>query len=225
MTNTEHISAHADPENETPWAMQFVVHDTKDFTPLQLANAVATATSLFLTTIPNNYARGEAVQRWMEGRIRKILRRAKNSTWNNLESLSHETYTVEGVTIRVFDPSSMDAIPREISKCQVSHLKTLPEQTASVGPEDAMLRIYTNRSLNMSPAKAAVAAGHIAQLMGLELSLADYEKWQADGFRVRTSTLGSISDFEAGASSVSVYDAGFTEVEPGSITAVGIWTK
>lgn len=219
------ISAHTDPEGETPWAMQFVVKDTKDFTPLQLANAVATATSRFLDTLEEGTPRAEAVKRWMSGRIRKILRRAKNSGWNALEELSHEEYTVEGVTIRVFDPSYMDEIPRAISKCQVSHLTTLPEQGAKKGAKDALLDIYTNRSLNMSAAKAAVAAGHVAQLMGLELSPADYEKWRQAGFTVRTSTLGALGEFEARAASVAVRDAGLTEVEPGSITAIGIWSE
>lgn len=219
------ISAHADPEGETPWAMQFVVKDTKDFTPLQLANAVATATSQFLDTIEHGTARADAVKRWMEGRIRKILRRAKNSGWHALEELPHETYLVEGVEIRVFDPSSMDEIPRAISKCQVSHLTTIPEQTAKIGPAEALLDIYTNRSLNMSPAKAAIAAGHVAQLMGLKLSPADYEKWRKSGFKVRTSTLGILGEFEALAASVAVRDAGLTEVPSGSITAIGIWSE
>lgn len=218
------ISAHADPEGETPWAMQFVVKDTKNFTPLQLSNAVATATSRFLDTIEPGTPRAEAVKRWMEGRIRKILRRAKNSAWNALTELAHEEYTVDGVDIRVFDPSAMDEIPRAVSKCQVSHLTTLPEQTAKIGPADAFLNIYTNRSLNMSPAKAAIAAGHVAQLMGLELSPADYEKWKAAGFTVLTSTLGSLGEFEALAASVAVRDAGLTEVPSGSITAIGIWS-
>ncbi len=218
------ISAHADPEGETPWAMQFVVKDSKDFTPLQLANAVATATSRFLDTLEPGTPRDDAVKRWMEGRIRKILRRAKNSAWNALAELPHETYTVGGVEIRVFDPSSMDEIPRAISKCQVSHLTTLPEKEAKVGPKDALLDIYTNRSLNMSPAKAAVAAGHVAQLMGMKLSPADYEKWRQAGFTVRTSSLGDLGEFEATAASVAVHDAGLTEVPSGSITAIGIWS-
>lgn len=219
------ISAHADPEGETPWAMQFVVKDTKDFTPLQLANAVATATSRFLDSIEHGTPRANAVKRWMEGRIRKILRRAKNSAWNALEELPHETYTVEGVEIRVFDPSSMDEIPRAIAKCQVSHLTTLPEEKAKTGSPEALLDIYTNRSLEMSPAKAAIAAGHVAQLIGLKLSADDYEKWKKAGFTVRTSTLGALGEFEAQAASVAVRDAGLTEVPSGSITAIGIWSE
>lgn len=224
MSTEPFISAHEDPEGESPWALQCVVEDNKDFTGLQLAHALAVSVASFLDSVKPDSERAKSIERWMEGRIRKILRRAKNSAWNAVQAEDGETYEVEGVKIRVLTPTAMDSIPKAVAKCQVSHLTTLPDTAATYGPLSPCLKIYTNRSLNMSAPKAAVAAAHVAQLMGMKLTLADYNLWRENKFALTVSTLGEISDFVESVSSVAVRDAGLTEVVPGSITAIGIWT-
>lgn len=225
MTKQPFISAHKDPENESPWALQCVVKDTKEFTALQLAHAMAVSVASFLETIVPDTERSEAYQRWMNGRIRKILRRAKNAGWDAVQEIDGETYEVDGVSIRVFTPMAMDELPRAISKCQVSHLTTLENEKATYGSEDPFLKIYVNRSLNMSAPKAAVAAAHVAQLMEMKLTDEDYEAWKNSGFALSVSSLGEVTDFVESVSTVAVHDAGLTEVVPGSITAIGIWVK
>jgi peptidyl-tRNA hydrolase len=224
MTKQPFISAHKDPEDESPWALQCVVKDTKDFTGLQLAHALATSVASFLDSLEPETERYEAYQRWMNGRIRKILRRAKNSAWDAVQEVDGETYEVEGVSIRVLTPTAMDSIPRQVAKCQVSHLSTTPDEKATYGSEKPFLKIYTNRSLNMSAPKAAVAAAHVAQLMAMKLTDEDYSAWKASSFALSVSSLGEVTDFVESVSSVAVHDAGLTEVVPGSITAIGIWT-
>lgn len=224
MTKQPFISAHADPADESPWALQCVVKDTKDFTGLQLAHALATSVASFLDAIEPGTERAEAYSRWMDGRIRKILRRAKNSAWEAVQAEDGETYEVDGVTIRVMTPSAMDAIPRAVSKCQVSNLATIEDKVATHGALSPFLKIYTNRSLNMSAPKAAVAAAHVAQLMAMKLTEEDYDAWKTASFPLTVSSLGEITDFIESVSSVAVHDAGLTEVIPGSITAIGIWT-
>ena len=224
MSAEPFISAHDDPENESPWALQCVVEDTKAFTGLQLAHALAVSVASFLDSIEPGTPRSEAMERWMQGRIRKILRRAKNSSWVSVQTEDGETYEVDGVNIRVLTPTAMDAIPKAVAKCQVSHLSTLPDSVATHGPLTPLLKIYTNRSLNMSAPKAAVAAAHVAQLMGMKLTEEDYNLWKSKNFALTVSSLGEVSDFVESVSSVAVRDAGLTEVVPGSITAIGIWT-
>lgn len=224
MTKQPFISAHKDPEDESPWALQCVVKDTKDFTALQLAHAMAVSVASFLDSIEPDTERSNAYQRWMDGRIRKILRRAKNSGWDAVQEVDGETYEVDGVSIRVLTPTAMDAIPRPVAKCQVSHLTTLENTVATHGSDAPHLKIYTNRSLNMSAPKAAVAAAHVSQLMAMKLTDEDYEAWKASSFALTVSSLGEITDFVESVSSVAVHDAGLTEVVPGSITAIGIWT-
>lgn len=220
------ISAHADPENEAPWAMQIIVKEDHLPTPLELAAAVSHAVLAYLDTATVDPARGAAVKRWMDGRIRKVLRRAKNSRWDVLEAEDGLTTTTGNTTVRVFTPSSMDEIPKNISRCQVSGLKTADEVLSQVSDyEDILVKpplvIYQNRSLNMSPAKAAVAAAHVAHLVSDRMDDEGYEKWRNLGFPLSVSSLGTIENFAADLATVAIRDAGLTEVVPGSITAIG----
>lgn len=223
MTAEQPISAHGDPEGESPWAMQCIVKDAKDFNSLQLAHAMAVAVASFLDSIEPGTPRAEAHARWMKGRIRKILRRAKNSTWEAVQAEDGETYEIDGVHLRILTPTAMDAIPKTVSKCQVSHLSTLENTVATHGSPLPYLKIYTNRSLNMSAPKAAVAAAHVAQLMAMKLTPEDYAAWKNDSFALTVSSLGTLGNFEEAMATVTVHDAGLTEVTPGSITAIGLW--
>lgn len=223
MSQEPIISAHEDPEGESPWALQCVVKDTKDFTHRQLAHALAVAVVSYLDTVEKDTERSKAVERWMAGRIRKLLRRAKNAGWEAVQAEDGETYEVDGVTIRVFTPTAMDSIPKSISKCQVAHLTSLDDSSSTYGSLSPCLKIYTNRSLNMSAAKAAVAAAHVAHIMSIRLTDEDYFLWKESGFALSVSSLGEVSDFIDSVADVSIHDGGLTEVEPGSITAVGFW--
>lgn len=225
IQNPPYISAHADPEGESPWAMQIVVKEDIEHTPLELANAVSIAVLNYLATVKTLESRFTAVKRWKQGRIRKVLRRAKNARWDALEAEDGVLTKVNNVEVRVFTPTAMDEIPRSISKCQVSGLKTSQEAYSTVPMDDSgWLNIYVNRSLKMSPAKAAVAAAHSAQLMSEMLTLEDYNAWKTAGFPLNASSLLVLEKWLGAAADVSVFDGGLTEVEPGSLTSIGIWT-
>lgn len=226
MTTKPFISSHPDPENEAPWAMQIIVNEDYLPTPLELAHAVSHAVLAYLETATVDPVRGAAVKRWMDGRIRKILRRAKNNRWEVLAAEDGVTTTTGNTTVRVFTPCSMDEIPKNISRCQVSGLKTADEVISSVSDwedraDKTPLMIYQNRSLNMSAAKAAVAAAHVAHLTSDRMDDEDYEKWRKSGFPLMVSSLGVIEEFAANAATVAIRDAGLTEVVPGSVTAIG----
>lgn len=221
------VSAHPDPENESPWAMQLVVNENHLATPLELAHATSHAVLEYLATATVDPARGAAVTRWMEGRIRKILRRAKNARWEALEAEDGLTTTTGNVSVRVFTPCSMDEIPKNISRCQVSNLKTADEKQAEIADEveaySPPLTIFQNRSLGMSPAKAAIAAAHVAHLVSDRMDDEVYAEWKSKGFPLAVSTLGEISNAVADSATVAIRDAGLTEVVPGSVTAIGFF--
>ena len=228
IENTEpFISAHSDPENESPWAMQIVVDESYLPTPLELAHAVSHAVLAYLHTATIDPARGAAVTRWMQGRIRKVLRRAKNARWEALEEVDGLTTTTGNTTVRVFTPCAMTEIPKILSRCQVSGLKVAEETQAKWTDEaeghDAPLTIFQNRSLGMSPAKAAVAAAHVAHLTSDRMDDEIYEQWRSKGYPLAVSTLGEISPAVADSATVKIHDAGLTEVIPGSVTAIGFF--
>jgi peptidyl-tRNA hydrolase len=228
MTTEPFISAHEDPEGESPWALQCVVEETADFSEQELAHALSVSVLNFLDAAKDNPEWSAAVTRWKQGRIRKILRRARNSRWTKLEDEQGLTTVTNEISIRVFVPSAMDAIPANIKKCQVSGLNASLKSV--MADEAGSLTIDINSALDMSPAKAAVACAHVAQLMSEQLSDVAYLSWKKSGFSIDIEYLDvpyfNEVHFPTGIDEVAdvvIHDGGLTEVEPGSITAVGFW--
>ena len=228
MTTEPFISAHADPEGESPWALQCVVEETTDFNEQELAHALSIAVLNFLDAAKDNPEWSAAVARWKQGRIRKILRRARNARWTKLEDEQGVTTVTNGISIRVFVPSAMDSIPANIKKCQVSGLNVNPKVIPAMAAGLATINI--NTALDMSPAKAAVACAHVAQLISEQLTEEAYLRWKNSGFSMEIGYLDvplfnevhSLTNIDE-AADVVIRDGGLTEVEPGSITAVGFW--
>jgi peptidyl-tRNA hydrolase len=223
MTTEPFISAHEDPEGESPWALQCVVNESAEFSENALSQATALAVLNFLDEARTNPEWASAVARWKQGRIRKILRRARNSKWDKLANEAGVTTTHHGVTVRVFVPSAMDSIPPAIKKCQVSGITATENEYLPSTNALPFLAIFSNRSLSMSPGKAAVACAHVAQLMSEQLLEEDYAEWKSLGFPLWASTLGQTNSWIEQFADVVIHDGGLTEVEPGSITAIGIW--
>lgn len=225
MTKEQLISAHADPEGESPWALQIVVEDTKDFSPLQLALATAKAVVSFLGDQSLTEDEEQSIRRWMQGRIRKVVRRAKNAAWTKAKEVPGRTYSFHGVNLHVVVPTAVDDLAPAIKKAQVSGLQTIPNEKSYIEDENSTFTIFLNRSLDMSAPKAAVAAAHAAQLMARMLTPADYYEWEQSGYPMKVTSLIAIDESTEQFCSVVVHDAGFTEVSPGSATSMGLWTK
>lgn len=226
MTTQPYISAHEDPEGRSPWAMQCVVNENTEFSDLELAHALAVAVANFLDRTRHNTEWAKAVDTWKEGRIRKIIRRAKNARWDKVQDEEGLTTTHNGITIRVFVPCAMDEIPANIKKCQVSGIKTdKPREYRTIPETGSYLMIFLNESLNMTAGKSAVAAAHVAHLMAEKLTEEDYAVWSNNGFPLAVSTLTSVGDWLEDYAAVTIHDGGLTEVEPGSITAIGFWVE
>lgn len=218
-----YISAYADPEGESPWALQCVVNETNEFSENALAQATAHAVVAFLDAARSNPEWGIAVDRWRQGRIRKILRRAKNARWDKLAEEEGLTTTFNGITVRVFVPSAMDEIPANIRKCQVSGIKVTQNEWLEHPKIAPGLQIHTNGALDMSPGKAAIAAAHVAHLTAERLTAEEYEQWKENGYPIALSKLSNIDSWVERYALVAIHDGGLTEVEPGSLTALGIW--
>lgn len=218
-----YISAYADPEGESPWALQCVVNESNEFSENALAQATAHAVVAFLDAARTNPDWGIAVDRWRQGRIRKILRRAKNARWDKLADEEGVTTTFNGITVRVFVPSAMDEIPANIRKCQVSGIKVTDNEWLELPQAAPCLQIHTNGELDMSPGKTAIAAAHVAHLTAERLTSEEYGQWKENGFPIALSKLSHIDEWVERYSLVAIHDGGLTEVEPGSLTALGIW--
>ncbi len=154
-----------DPPGEAPWAMPIVVRAEKGDEPTAAAVAEAAATAVVRLLDDPRTVDGEwhdEVQRWLDGRIRKVARRARGSRWDAAAELPGVTVSHAGAQVRAFVPGPTDAVPPQIAKLQVAGLDLEPGTPSSAAP--GILPIAVTPHVTMSPLKAAVQVAHAAQL-------------------------------------------------------------
>lgn len=228
------VAGTTDPEGESPWAMQLVVHlhrgspDQPPPTRTALCEAAAVAVVRLLTDPRSGDGGAWAgeVQRWTAGRIRKHCRRARGAAWQRVQELPGVTAEAAGAQVRAFVPSPVDAIPKDLAKLQLSGTEPEdPEPRREVEPQPSGPLVVSLTPEPFLPlGKAAAAAGHAAQLAAGQMSADRLAAWTAAGFPVlveqpdpaRWAWLRTVAP-------VQIVDAGFTVVRPGTCTAVARW--
>jgi hypothetical protein len=160
--------------------------------------------------------------RWLDGRIRKVARRARGTRWDAVQSLPGVTVDRGGAQVRAFVPMATDALPPDLSKLQVSGLD-LPLGEASLSTPNA-LKIALTPLVVMSALKAAVQVAHAAQLARTDMTDDELWLWRQTGFDVRLirPDVATWARWVATAR-VTVRDAGFTEIPPGTRTTITRW--
>ena len=206
--------------------MPLVVRVEKGEEPAAAAVAEACAMAVVRLLDDARSVTGEwsaEVGRWLDGRIRKVARRARGPRWTAVTALPGVTVAHRGAEVRAFVPTPTDAVPPEIGKLQVAGLELAPGDPAP--PHVGWLEIATTPAVAMTPLKTAVQVAHAAQLALTAMSLADLDDWRAAGFGVRL--IRPDADEWARwlpSARVVVRDAGFTEIDPGTRTAIGLWS-
>ena len=162
----------------------------------------------------------EAVRRWTDGRIRKVVRRARGAGWERALALPGITVTRGTAEIRVFPPVPVDDWPADLARLQVSGTELEdPEAPGKVAQGTPVL--WLNPGLPMTAGKAMAQVGHGAQLGWWELSPRDRSEWMEVDFDLAVRTAAPERWAELVASGLPVVrDGGFTEVAPGSCTVV-----
>jgi peptidyl-tRNA hydrolase len=183
--------------------------------------AAARAVLVFLTdprTVDGEWT--ELAQAWQDGRIRKVVRRARGAGWTRALALPGITVTHGSAELRVYPPVPVDDWPEDLARLQVSGTD-LTDEEPPPDPDLTAPVLWLNPGLEMTAGKAMAQAGHAAQLGWWQLPDDARAKWQADGFdlAVRTAITARWAVLLASGLPV-VRDAGFTEVEPGSCTVV-----
>lgn len=198
--------------------------------PPQRTDALETAARAVLTFLADPRCTepdGEwtpLVEAWTDGRIRKVVRRARGAEWTRAEALPG--ITVSGTDaapaqVRVFPPVPLDGWPKDLSRLQVSGTDlTDAEPPAPVEPGSLPV-LWLNPELEMTAGKAMAQVGHAAQLAWWRLDDAHRKAWADDDFRLAVR-VASRTAWPALADSDRpvVRDAGFTEIAPGSCTVV-----
>ncbi|WP_245536881.1 MULTISPECIES: hypothetical protein [Thermomonospora] len=217
------MAAYTDPADEPPWAMQLAVQVEKSAPPTHRAvcEAAAMAVVRLLTDPRSTEPEGpwhERVRRWESGRIRKVARRGRGIRWREAQELPGVTVDHDGARVRAFVPGPVDRVPPPLAKMQVAGLE-LEREEPKPPPEPPYAALALNPEVTMSTGKSAAQCGHAAQLLLRRGRAQDVAAWVAAGAPVHL-TAGLPWRECVRRAVVSVRDAGFTEVPPGTTTAV-----
>ncbi|MEU5846824.1 aminoacyl-tRNA hydrolase [Saccharopolyspora shandongensis] len=178
----------------------------------------------------------EAMHTWISGRIRKVARRARGAHWEAVQSLPGRTVRVGNAEVRAFLPMRVADMPKELSRLQISGSELEADDPGA--PLPGVPTLWLNPDVPMSAGKSAAQVGHATMILasllhgaGLD---AELESWAADGFRCSVrradaetwARLHPRDDPETAwrqARVAMVRDAGFTEVDPGTVTVLARW--
>ncbi|MGY1670673.1 hypothetical protein [Geodermatophilus sp. SYSU D00710] len=221
---------HADPEGESPWALQLVARVERRDPPTRTAVCAAAAVAV-VRLLADDRARpgGEwspPVRRWTDGAIRKHCRRARGVAWERVAALPGVTAQVGGAEVRALVPAALDALPPEVARLQLtgSELDD-PDACAAADPVPGgpvVVSVCPEPFLPLG--KAAAACGHAAQLTVMRMPPARLATWADAVFPVVVEHPDAARWARLVTSApVQVRDAGFTVVAPGTRTALARW--
>jgi peptidyl-tRNA hydrolase len=226
-------------EEETPEtvrAMPLVLRMEKAEPPRRTPLLEAAATAALAVCLDERALPGgewhDAVRAWADGRIRKIARRARGAHWQVAQEFPGVTVTVDGAQARALVPGRIADLPKEIARLQISG-SDLPSDEP-VPPPDDLPVLLLNPEVAMTVGKAAAQVGHGTMLLAALLSPGELEAWGRRRYAcsVRTPSVAQWKhlhpgDDPAGAwrsrRVIAVRDAGFTEVDPGTVTILAHW--
>jgi peptidyl-tRNA hydrolase len=157
-----------------------------------------------------------AVAIWVDHRIRKIARRARGAHWTAVQDLPGVTVDVGGAQARALLPGPVDDVPRVVARLQIGGTD-LPDDDPPPPAPDVPV-IWVNGALEMTVGKAAAQVGHASMLDAAARGLREVPP-----YAVRTAApahWANLCRAVAHGATVAVRDAGFTEVAPGTITAI-----
>lgn len=207
---------------QTVQAMQLAINLPKQDPPSRnqvLADAARAAVAVCLD--PRAGEDGfwrDALDTWYSHRIRKVARRARNKAWDDVQALPGVTVG----SVRAFVPSAVSEVPHAIAKLQIKGTEIEPREVLPFDSKAPLIAL--DASLQMSAGKAAAQAGHASMLLAAARETAWVQQWVEAGFplNVREMPRKEFSELAARPEAVAVRDAGFTEVAPGSTTAIAI---
>lgn len=208
--------------------MVIVVNDDRQSTIYAEDIFQAAITGVATLLVAAEGAVKESVNLWMSGRIRKIVKRARNKAWDDTASTEQGMMEVAFGTarVRVFPPFRISEMPAGVKKLQVTGLNTELKPELDDADSDhkwSGLKITVDSRLGMSTGKIVAQICHIAQLFLMNAEESKVNSWMTMGaFPVK---ILFSEDIESLPFDVEVHDAGFTEIPAGSKTAVGIYVN
>jgi peptidyl-tRNA hydrolase len=200
--------------------LPMVVRIERDSPPSRTDALEAAARAVLLMLTEPRPEWTDVVAAWDGQRIRKVVRRARGAEWRRALTVDGLDVACRSAELRVYPPVPVDAWPAELARLQVGG--TNLDDPDELPPADAGTPlILLSPHAEMTTGKAMAQAAHAAQLGWRSLRRRPRRKWQDAGFplAVRDAIPKQWgAAIQAGAP--IVHDGGFTEVEPGTATAL-----
>ena len=214
-----------DPRDATPqYALPLVIR-VERATPPSRTDALECAARAVLVLLadPRSTGDGEwapAIRNWTDGRIRKVVRRARGAAWERAAELAGITVGHRSAEVRVYPPIPVDDWPPELARLQVSGTD-FSDPGPPPPPSSSSPVLWITPEIPMTAGKAMAQVGHAAQLAWLRLTGRERSEWAEAGFDLAVRTASPARWRELLASGLPIVrDGGFTEVAPGSRTVV-----
>jgi hypothetical protein len=155
----------------------------------------------------------EATSLWLDGRIRKLAKRARASAWDAVTDVPGVIGSYGDAVVWVMPPTLVTDQNPAVKKLQVQGLD-LPSRPIE-SDDRAEILIALNPEVEMTTGKSMAQVGHAVQLAIMSASAEQLFRWELDRPVI---TLVSFESRESWG--VEVRDAGFTEVAPNTLTVV-----
>lgn len=220
-----------DAETDVPWAMQVVVRHDKAALPDEDLVAATTARAVVTLLADSRAERGEwsaPVRRWRDGRIRKLVRRARGVRWERAQVVPGVTVTDGAAAVRAYVPMPTRPLPPELDALQVSGTTFPPTTPAQRDARPAaVVTVALSPLAEMTSGKAAAQCGHGAQLAWETMRAQgdpSLPAWAEDGYRVQVARPDEAGWRACADAPVTVVDAGFTELDGPTETVRAWWS-
>ncbi len=178
----------------------------------------------------------EAIRDYCLGHIRKVTRRARGAHWIAAQELPGITIDVEGTQLRALVPGRVTELDPRISRLQVGGTDVDVDDVPAESTPAGGLAVSLSARASMTLGKAMAQSGHAGMIAGALLAGDDQpalRNWRDAGFPAiaRLAGAGEWSELTNALADeatawrshrlLAVRDAGFTEVEPGTVTVIG----
>lgn len=155
-----------------------------------------------------------SVTKWLNGRIRKVARRARGKEWEAVKALPHVSASYGKAEVIILEPHPNFGPPTEVKKLQVSGLDLKRKQVDVPDSFTNLLVFSENPDITYSSGKSLAQISHACQLAIFNSTQESISSWVSSGVKIAIAPWDSFNGVE-------IHDAGFTEIDAGSLTAKG----